>query len=74
MKRDRAMASTAIPVAAPFTPMPATSKMPSLSAGIPAPQTPITGVSRLLGPPPKVKPPAVLGVVPEAPTRARTQL
>jgi len=66
MKKDRATASSAIPAAAPFTPMPATSKMPSLSAGIPAPQTPLAGVSRLLGPPPKVKPPAVLGVAPEA--------
>ena len=56
-KKDQA--SPATPAAAPFTPMPATSKMPGLSAGLQGPQLTLGGMSRLVGPPPKSKPPVV---------------
>lgn len=52
-------ASPATPVPAPFTPMPATSKMPGLSAGLQGTGLPLGQMSRMLGPPPKAKPPAV---------------
>ena len=68
LRKGAAASSSAIPVGGLGTHVPATSKMPSLSAGLPAMQTPVAGVSKLLGPPPKVKPPVALGVVaPEVP-------
>lgn len=57
LRRDQA--SPATPAAAPFTPMPATSKMPGLSAGLQGLQASLGNLTRLVGPPPKSKPPVV---------------
>ena len=62
LRKGNAASSSAIPVGGPGAHVPPTSKMPSLSGGLPAMHTPVAGVSKLLGPPPRVKPPVALGV------------
>ncbi len=55
----KTQASPATPVPVPFTHVPATSKMPGLSTGLQAPGGSLGGLSKLVGPPPKSKPPIV---------------
>ena len=55
--RGEKTSSSATPAIAPFTPMLATSKMPGVSANLAMPAGPLRSVAKLVGPPPKSKPP-----------------
>ena len=67
MRRNQAT-SSAIPAAVPAGPLAATSKMPGVSAGMLAPTGVLSGIAKLVGPPPKAKAPNVPDVVEEGVT------
>ena len=61
LKKSQAT-SSATPVAAASGLMTTTSKLPGVSAGLLAPTGTVSAVAKLMGPPPKSKPPVVLDV------------
>lgn len=67
MRRNQAT-SSAIPAVVPAGPLAATSKMPGVSAGMIAPTGALSGIAKLVGPPPKAKAPNVPDVVEEGVT------